>query len=280
MEQQQDMIYGCHAILEALQECKPIDQILIKKQSDNEQIREIIYLARKQNVTIKSVPIEKLNKITRKAHQGIIAFMSPIEFQDLEQIVPTLFEQGKNPFIIILDQVCDVRNFGAITRTAECMGVHAIVIPQRGAAKIGADAVKTSAGALFKIPICKVSSLKVPAIFFGSQPILSLFSTSLMTGLIFESGAGVTQSCAIYEGYSIASVSVAAHECGHAIQDKVGYTPMRISSALVPIVNFSTKIGYLVIMIGLAAGMLKIALIGIELPEDIANPLPYSSFSI
>ena len=154
------MIYGCHAILEALQECKPIDQILIKKQSDNEQIREIIYLARKQNVTIKSVPIEKLNKITRKAHQGIIAFMSPIEFQDLEQIVPTLFEQGKNPFIIILDQVCDVRNFGAITRTAECMGVHAIVIPQRGAAKIGADAVKTSAGALFKIPICKVSSLK------------------------------------------------------------------------------------------------------------------------
>ncbi|MBR5434730.1 MAG: 23S rRNA (guanosine(2251)-2'-O)-methyltransferase RlmB [Bacteroidales bacterium] len=160
MEQQQDMIYGCHAILEALRDAKPIDQILIKKQSDNEQIREIIYLAKKQNVTIKSVPVEKLNKITRKAHQGIIAFMSPIEFQDLEQIVPTIFEQGKNPFIIILDQVCDVRNFGAITRTAECMGVQAIVIPQRGAAKIGADAVKTSAGALLKIPICKVHSLK------------------------------------------------------------------------------------------------------------------------
>ena len=154
------MIYGCHAILEALRDAKPIDQILIKKQSDNEQIREIIYLAKKQNVTIKSVPVEKLNKITRKAHQGIIAFMSPIEFQDLEQIVPTIFEQGKNPFIIILDQVCDVRNFGAITRTAECMGVQAIVIPQRGAAKIGADAVKTSAGALLKIPICKVHSLK------------------------------------------------------------------------------------------------------------------------
>lgn len=160
MEQQQDMIYGCHAILEALRDAKPIDQILIKKQSDNEQIREIIYLAKKQNVTIKSVPVEKLNKITRKAHQGIIAFMSPIEFQDLEQIVPTIFEQGKNPFIIILDQVCDVRNFGAITRTAECMGVQAIVIPQRGAAKIGADAAKTSAGALLKIPICKVHSLK------------------------------------------------------------------------------------------------------------------------
>lgn len=154
------MIYGIHAILEALQDCKPIDQILIKKQSDNEQIREIIYLAHKQNVTIKSVPIEKLNKITRKAHQGVIAFLSPIEFQDIEQIIPTLFEQGKNPFLVILDQVCDVRNFGAITRTCECMGVDAVIIPQKGAAQIGADAVKTSAGALLKIPICKVHSLK------------------------------------------------------------------------------------------------------------------------
>ncbi len=156
----QDIIYGTHAILEALQDCKPIDQILIKKQSDNEQIREIIFLAKKQHVTIKSVPIEKLNKITRKAHQGIIAFTSPIEFQDIEQIVPNLFEKGSNPFIVILDQVCDVRNFGAITRTCECMGVDAIVIPQKGAAQIGADAVKTSAGALLKIPICKVTSLK------------------------------------------------------------------------------------------------------------------------
>lgn len=156
----QEIIYGTHAILEALQDCKPIDQILIKKQSDNEQIREIIYLARKQNVTIKSVPIEKLNKITRKVHQGIIAFMSPIEFHDIEQIIPNLFEAGKNPFIVVLDQVCDVRNFGAITRTCECMGVDTIIIPQKGSAQIGADAVKTSAGALLKIPICKVHSLK------------------------------------------------------------------------------------------------------------------------
>ncbi len=156
----QDIIYGTHAILEALQDCKPIDQILIKKQSDNEQIREIIYLARKQNVTIKSVPIEKLNKITRKVHQGIVAFMSPIEFHDIEQIIPSLFEAGKNPFVVVLDQVCDVRNFGAITRTCECMGVDAVIIPQKGSAQIGADAVKTSAGALLKIPICKVHSLK------------------------------------------------------------------------------------------------------------------------
>ncbi len=158
--EKQDFIYGPHAVLEALQEGKTIDQIFIKKQSDNEQIREVIYLARKRNVTVKSVPIEKLNRITRKAHQGIVAFVSPIEFQDIDRIVPSLYEEGKVPFLVILDEICDVRNFGAITRTCECMGVDAIIIPQKGAAQIGADAVKTSAGALFKIPICKVSSLK------------------------------------------------------------------------------------------------------------------------
>ena len=153
-------IYGTHAILEALNECQPIDQILIKKQSDSEQIKEIIIQAKKQNVTIKSVPIEKLNKITRKAHQGVIAFMSPVEFHDVEQIVPSLFEKGEVPFLVLLDQVSDVRNFGSITRTCECMGVHAIVIPHHGSAQINADAVKTSAGALLKIPVCKTFSLK------------------------------------------------------------------------------------------------------------------------
>ena len=155
-----NFIYGAHAILEALNECQPIDQILIKKQSDSEQIKEIIVQAKKQNVTIKSVPIEKLNKITRKAHQGVIAFMSPVEFHDVEQIVPSLFEKGEVPFLVLLDQVSDVRNFGAITRTCECMGVHAIVIPHHGSAQINADAVKTSAGALLKIPVCKTFSLK------------------------------------------------------------------------------------------------------------------------
>ena len=143
-----------------MNECQPIDQILIKKQSDSEQIKEIIVQAKKQNVTIKSVPIEKLNKITRKAHQGVIAFMSPVEFHDVEQIVPSLFEKGEVPFLVLLDQVSDVRNFGAITRTCECMGVHAIVIPHHGSAQINADAVKTSAGALLKIPVCKTFSLK------------------------------------------------------------------------------------------------------------------------
>lgn len=153
------MIYGIHSVLETLKEGKPIDQILIKKLSDNELIREIIYLARKQGVTVKSVPYEKLQRITQKNHQGVIAFISPIEFFKIEQIVPEIFEKGETPLIVVLDEITDVRNFGAIVRTCECMGVHTIVIPQKGAAQINSDAIKTSAGALQKLPICKVSSL-------------------------------------------------------------------------------------------------------------------------
>lgn len=194
----QDIIYGVHAVLEALQDCKPIDQILIKKQSDNEQIREIIYLARKQNVTIKSVPIEKLNKITRKVHQGIIAFASPIEFQDIEQIVPNLFESGKNPFIVVLDQVCDVRNFGAITRTCECMGVDAVIVPQKGSAQIGADAVKTSAGALLKIPVCKVHSLKGALAFLQESGIQIVCAAEKFSKNCFETD--LTQPLALVMG--------------------------------------------------------------------------------
>jgi len=153
------MVYGIHSVLETLREGKPIDQIYIKKQSDNELIREIIYLARKQNITVKSVPPEKLQRITAKNHQGVIAFISPIEFHSIEQIIPEIYEQGEVPLIVMLDQITDVRNFGAIARSCECMGVHAIIVPQKGGAQINSDALKTSVGALQKIPVCKVKSL-------------------------------------------------------------------------------------------------------------------------
>ncbi len=136
-----------------------LDQILIKKNANNEIIREIIYLARKQTVTIKTVPIEKINRITRKNHQGVIAFSSPIDFYDITNLVPSIFEKGAVPLFVILDQITDVRNFGAIVRSCECFGVNGIIIPQKGAAQIGEDAVKTSAGALYKVPISKVHSL-------------------------------------------------------------------------------------------------------------------------
>lgn len=159
MEKDNDLIFGIHSVLEYLQEVKPVDQVLIKKNSDNEKIREIIYLCRKQGITVKSVPPEKLDRITRKNHQGVIAFASPIEFSDIKSIIPKLYEEGKNPLIVILDEITDVRNFGAIVRSCECFGVDAVVIPHKGAAKINSEAAKTSAGAIFKIPVCKTHSL-------------------------------------------------------------------------------------------------------------------------
>jgi 23S rRNA (guanosine2251-2'-O)-methyltransferase len=109
---------------------------------------------------VQKVPHEKLNQMTSKNHQGAIAFISPVEFQDLENIVPLIFEQGKTPYILVLDGITDIRNFGAIARTAECAGVDAIVVPLAGSAAVNADAIKTSAGALLTIPVCRVQNLK------------------------------------------------------------------------------------------------------------------------
>src|SRR5690606_23849079 len=127
---------GIHAVHEALKDAKALDQIFVKKNSDNELVREILFLARKQGVTVKTVPIEKINRITHKNHQGIIAFTSPVDFYDITEIIPSIFEKGEVPLLVILDQITDVRNFGAILRSCECFGVNAIIVPQKGAAQI------------------------------------------------------------------------------------------------------------------------------------------------
>jgi 23S rRNA (guanosine2251-2'-O)-methyltransferase len=117
-------------------------------------------LLKKNGIYFQYVPIEKLNRLTSKNHQGVVGYISSIEYHKIEQVLPAVFEAGKMPLVLILDRITDVRNFGAIARTAECSGVDAIVIPARGAAQINADAIKTSTGALHKIPVCKEENLK------------------------------------------------------------------------------------------------------------------------
>jgi 23S rRNA (guanosine2251-2'-O)-methyltransferase len=154
-----DFIFGIRAIAEAIQAGKEIDKVLFRKGLAGDLFKELQELIREHNIPAQQVPEEKLNRITRKNHQGVVAFLSPIVYQSIEQIVPTLFEQGRIPFILILDSLTDVRNIGAIARTAECAGVDAIIVPDKGSAQINADAVKTSAGALHHIPVCRVKSL-------------------------------------------------------------------------------------------------------------------------
>jgi 23S rRNA (guanosine2251-2'-O)-methyltransferase len=154
-----DTIFGIQAVLEALRSDQSIDKIQISNELKGDHVAEIRQLARSRDIYVQAVPIGKINRVTRKNHQGVIALISPIEFQQIEEIVPRLFEEGKVPFILVLDGVTDVRNFGAIVRTAECAGVHAIVVPDKGSARVNADAMKTSAGALIRMPICKAKIL-------------------------------------------------------------------------------------------------------------------------
>lgn len=154
-----DYIFGIHSVLEAIEAGRTIDKILIKKDLNGELATRLTQLARAHHIAIQRVPVERLNKITRKNHQGVIAQIAAIDYSDLATLLPTLFDDGVLPFILVLDGITDVRNFGAIARTAECCGVNAIVIPSRGSVSVGGDAVKTSAGALMHIPVCRVDSL-------------------------------------------------------------------------------------------------------------------------
>lgn len=155
-----DFIFGIRAVIEAIRSGKTIDKLLVKKGLQGELYKELSTLIKENKLHYQSVPEQKLNRITRKNHQGVIAFISPVPFYDFSEIVTRTYENGETPFFLYLDQITDVRNFGAIVRTAECTGVHAIIVPEKGSAQINADAIKTSAGALHYVPICKIRSPK------------------------------------------------------------------------------------------------------------------------
>ncbi|MDR3142405.1 MAG: 23S rRNA (guanosine(2251)-2'-O)-methyltransferase RlmB [Tannerellaceae bacterium] len=154
-----EMIFGIRAIIEAIQSDKEIDKIIIKRELQSELSKELFNVLKGRDIPLQRVPVERLDRITRKNHQGVIAFISPVAYQRLEDIVPFVYELGKSPFIVLLDGVTDVRNFGAIARTCECAGADAIVIPAKGSVTVNADAIKTSAGALHVLPVCKEKNI-------------------------------------------------------------------------------------------------------------------------
>lgn len=145
--------------MEAVEAGREIDKVLIRKDLSGPLASELLGVLRTHKVVTQRVPEERINRITRKNHQGVVAFLSAVSYHSLSHIVPELYEEGITPFIVVLDGITDVRNFGAIARTCECAGVNAIVIPERGSVSVGADAVKTSAGALMSLPVCRERSL-------------------------------------------------------------------------------------------------------------------------
>lgn len=155
-----NMIFGTRSVIEAIRAGKEIDKIFIQKGLQNDLIAELNLEMKNHHLAPARVPVEKLDRLSKKNHQGVIAFLSEIEFKSLDNVISEAFAKGENPFILVLDRITDVRNFGAVARSAECAGAHAIVIPARGAAAVNSDAVKTSAGALHHIPVCRENSLK------------------------------------------------------------------------------------------------------------------------
>lgn len=200
-------VFGVYPVKEALAAEMVFDKVYIQKDINNPKIEQIIVDLEKLNVSIARVPEEKLYKLTKGNHQGIVALTSPITFYDLETIVESTLEKAKRPLFLILDQISDVRNFGAILRTAECTGVHAVIVQKKGGAPVSGDAVKTSAGAIFNIPIVKVDHIK-DAIFYlqGSgvtvvaatektdQTIYNLNLTKPLALIMGSEGRGVTRS--------------------------------------------------------------------------------------
>ncbi len=174
---EKEMIFGIRAVIEAVEAGRDIDKVLVKRELSGELFKELQKVLRQNEVPMQRVPVERIDRITRKNHQGVIAFTSAVTYQKIGDIIPILYEEGKNPFLVVLDGVTDVRNFGAIARTCEVAGVDAIVVPARGSAAVNADAVKTSAGALHTLPVCRENNLKDTVVFLKNSGIKVVTAT-------------------------------------------------------------------------------------------------------
>ncbi|MER3374446.1 MAG: 23S rRNA (guanosine(2251)-2'-O)-methyltransferase RlmB [Allomuricauda sp.] len=193
-----DQIYGIRAVMEAMDADQPINKIFLQRGLKGELFKELESTIRKNGISASYVPIEKLNRLTRNNHQGVVAQISPVKFHDFETLVENVISKEKMPFFLLLDQVSDVRNFGAMIRTAECCGVHGIIVPKSGAAPITDDTIKTSAGAAFNVPIAKVDHLKDAIFYLQSSGISVVGATEKTEDEIYA--VDFNQPCAVVMG--------------------------------------------------------------------------------
>ncbi|MCH4551534.1 23S rRNA (guanosine(2251)-2'-O)-methyltransferase RlmB [Aestuariibaculum lutulentum] len=196
--QEQTQIFGIRAIIEAINAGETIDKVFLQKGLKGDLFTELESVLRKNAVNSSYVPVEKLNRLTKGNHQGAVAQISPIAFYDLEDLVLQVTESGKTPLFLLLDQLSDVRNFGAIIRTAECTGVNGIIIQKKGGAPVNGDTIKTSAGAVFKIPICKVDHIKDAVFYMQASGIKVVAATEKTDATLYD--VDFTEPCAIIMG--------------------------------------------------------------------------------
>lgn len=194
----QTQIFGIRAIIEAIQANQTIDKVFLQKGLHGDLFSELESLVNKKSINKSYVPVEKLNKLSKGNHQGAVAQISPIAFHDMETLVTNVFESGKTPLFLLLDQLSDVRNFGAIIRTAECTGVDGIIIQKKGGAPVNGDTIKTSAGAVFKVPICKVDHIKDAVFFMQASGIKVISATEKTDNTLYD--VSFKEPCAIVMG--------------------------------------------------------------------------------
>ena len=152
-------IYGRHPVIDAIRSGTNLEKILLQQGTRGDLEKEIRQLSREHGIPLQYVPKEKMNRLVKGPHQGLIGLVSMIPYYRLEDLLPTIYERSEVPLIVLLDGVTDVRNLGAIARSAECCGAHALVIPQKGSAQINAESIKASAGALTHLPVCREPSM-------------------------------------------------------------------------------------------------------------------------
>ncbi len=203
--EKQTQIYGIRAVIEAINSGEAIDKVFMQKGLKGELFRELEGILRKNGVSTAYVPIEKLNRLSKNNHQGVIANISPISFYTIENLVEKVLSKKKIPLFLLLDQLSDVRNFGAIIRTAECTGVDGIIIQKKGAAPVTADTIKTSAGAAFKVPIAKVDHIKDAVYYLQASGISVTVATEKTNHTIYD--VSFKEPCAIVMGSEDKGVS-------------------------------------------------------------------------
>lgn len=191
-------IFGIHAVIEAIHAGETIDKVFIQSNTSGKALQDLERLIKSQQISVSYVPVQKLNRLTNKNHQGVVAQVSPITYHDLENLVLTVTESGKTPLFLLLDQLSDARNFGAIIRTAECTGVDGIIIQKQGSAPVNGDTIKTSAGAVFNVPICKVNHIKDAIYYLQASGIKLIAATEKTDSLLYD--VDFSMPCAIIMG--------------------------------------------------------------------------------
>lgn len=241
-----DHIFGLRAIIEAIQAKKHIDKVYLQKGLSGELFKELEFILRKKKMATSYVPVEKLNKLTQNNHQGAVALISPVDFQNFESLVEGILERDSMPLFLLLDQVTDVRNFGAIIRTAECTGVNAIIVPKTGSAPITSDTIKTSAGAVFNIPIAKVDHLKDAIYYLQASNIAIVAATEKGDNTIFQTN--LKSGCAIImgaedKGISDSILKLVDHKAKLPIAGKIGSLNVSVACGAILYEVFRQRLG-------------------------------------